>query len=85
MPILALCVCVCVCVFCPRSFSHAGKILFSSTQVPTLLLTEENSTCNLALLEKGWGEATLPVPQASSSFQKKLEFTQLRRESLKTG
>lgn len=34
------------------------KALSSSTQVPTLALTEENSTHNSAVLEKGWGEAS---------------------------
>lgn len=34
------------------------KALSSSTQVPTLTLTEENSTHNSAVLEKGWGEAS---------------------------
>lgn len=34
------------------------KALSSSTQAPTLALTEENSTHNSAVLEKGWGEAS---------------------------
>lgn len=72
--------------FGPCCFSHTGKILLSSTQVPTLPLTEENSTCNLALLEKGWGEATLPqslklVLPSRSNWN--LHSWGERRESLK--